>query len=140
MKIQIRETHDVELWRATDQLIFDREPWEPYDCEFYWLAYADGHIAGHCSMALLKENDGVGYLTRAGVLDKYRGLGIHRRMLNVRKRCAKKLNLRALITYAAADNVYSINNLWAAGFRAYHPENNWIDDPRGEFIYFILHL
>lgn len=136
--IKVRETLDIKEWTRIHDQIFNIEKHYPEECEFYWMATVDGEPAGICSMALLKQNEGWGYFTRAGVLKKFRGLGIHKKMITVRKRLAKKLKLEGIITYAHKDNTASINHLMQKGFIAYIPENQWLDDWKGEFLYFQL--
>jgi len=136
--IRVRETLDLKLWLSLHDKIFKADGFEAHEIEFYWIAYVDNEPAGFCSMALFKENEGWGYFTRAGVLPKYRGLNIHNKMITVRKRCAKKIGLEGVVTYAHAKNMASIRHLIKGSFKPYVPANPWITDPRSEFMYFLL--
>jgi len=138
MTIKIRETTNLKEWRAVYDRVMGEDLWASSECEFYWVATLDGKIAGFSSMALLKETPGWAFFTSAGVLTKYRGNGIHQRMISVRIRCARKLRLSGIITYAHTSNFASINHLYRRGFSMYEPKHNWLEDWKGEFQYFML--
>ena len=59
--------------------------------------------------------------TRAGVLKEYRGKGIHKRLIRVREKMARKLGIQKIVTYVAKFNLDSANNLIKDGFQLYKP-------------------
>jgi len=72
------------------------------------------------------------YLNSASILRPYRGLGIHRKLIQARVRYAKRQGMSTVITYTAYDNCASINNLIACGFKTFRPEYEWVGS---EYIY-----
>ena len=56
------------------------------------------------------------YFTRAGVLKPYRGLRLHRRLIQARINYARKEGLIGAFTYTSDWNHASANNLIRAGF------------------------
>jgi GNAT superfamily N-acetyltransferase len=70
------------------------------------------------------RGQGLAYLCRAGVEPEFRGQGLQKRLLRARIAWCKKNGLEP-ITDTTADNVASINNLIAVGFKAYVPEYRW---------------
>ena len=65
-----------------------------------------------------------GYMCRAGVKWDYRGLGLHKRLIQVRTRFAKKQGWTHLVT-DTTNNCPSANNLIANGFKMYKPSKPW---------------
>lgn len=64
------------------------------------------------------------YLSRCGVLPKYRGKGLQKRLLSVREKYARAQNLNWLITNTYK-NIPSANALIRKGFKMYEPANPW---------------
>ena len=60
-------------------------------------------------------------LGRAGVMPDYRGNGLHRRMISIRTRWAKKQGYATVVS-DTTDNLPSANNLMTCGFRLYIPK------------------
>ena len=124
----IRRCHDVDLILDLDRRIMKRASLlgpKAVERGAWWVAY-DGHkpiaYAGVCEG--LEEWKGLGYMDRCGVLKAYRGQGIHRRMIKVRERWAKKQGWKGLWTYTVPWNAYSSNNLIACGWQLFEPK--WI--------------
>lgn len=94
-----------------------------YRTGFWWIASErlSGAPAGFCGMSLY-NSDREGYLARSGVLPKYRGLGLQRRMIRIRLSKAKRLKLKRVTTYTAQKWLFSLNNLIKEGFELYWPE------------------
>lgn len=80
--------------------------------------------AGFGTLLVMKSR-GVCFLNSSAVRPKFRGNGLHKRLIKARLAYAKKLGLQA-ITYTGKDNVVSANNLIACGFWQYVPENKWV--------------
>jgi GNAT superfamily N-acetyltransferase len=87
---------------------------------YWWIAYLDGNPAAFCSLNRSSRWSNTGYLSRAGVLRKHRGIGLQKKLIRVRIALAKRLGW----TYVFSDtyeNPASTNNLIACGFRMYLP-------------------
>ena len=65
------------------------------------------------------------FLNSAGVRYHWRGQGLHKRLIKVRTKYAKRNGLVA-ITYTSPDNIVSANNLISCGFKLYTPANEWV--------------
>jgi len=91
------------------------------ECDWY-VAYIDGEIAG---FSCKKELGEVTYLKRSGVLPKYRGRGIQKKMI---ERRIKDAESSYVITYTMPWNIISSNNLIKKGFMLYSPETEWAGD------------
>lgn len=75
---------------------------------------------------ILSVNPGfrIARLTLGGVDPKYRGQGIHKKLIKARLKKAKELKLKSVSTYTMSYNYKSANNLIACGFRIYIPKND----------------
>ena len=86
----------------------------------WWIAYSDGNPAGFCSIKRSSRWSNAGYLCRAGILRKFRGKGLQKKLIAVRVRYAKSQGW----DWATSDtynNPASTNNLISCGFRMYIP-------------------
>jgi GNAT superfamily N-acetyltransferase len=90
----------------------------------WWIAYSDGNPAGFCSIKRSSRWSNAGYLCRAGVLFKFRGNGLQKKLIAVRVRYAKREGWDWAIsdTY---NNPASTNNLISCGFRMYIPSREY---------------
>lgn len=90
----------------------------------WWAAgQRSGSALAYAGVSPLREQ-GLAYFCRAGVVPQARGRGLQRRLLRARIAWCRKNKLEP-ITDTTADNVASINNLIAVGFKAYVPEYRW---------------
>ena len=89
-------------------------------CGAWWIVYFDGNPAGFCSIKRSSRWSNAGYLCRAGVLRKFRGNGLQKKLIAVRLRYAKREGWGWAIsdTY---NNPASTNSLISCGFRMYIP-------------------
>lgn len=95
---------------------------------WWWFVYdADGDVAAYAGLRECTQicNRGLGYLCRAGVIEKYRGNGLQKELINARVRYAKRLGLKQAVTYVSPSNLASANSLVACGFRLYNPTYRW---------------
>lgn len=90
------------------------------DVGWWWVAYEGENPV---AFAGLQAQEGVGgYLVRCGVLKSHRGRGLQGKLLRLREAKAKSLGFKSVTTTTYA-NPASSNNLIAAGYRMYSPEN-----------------
>ena len=100
---------------------------EPYPINkgHWWIAYVDDVIpVAFAGLVRSSSWYDCGYLCRAGVLDKYTGNGIQKRLIKAREQYAKRLGWNWLIT-DTHQNPASSNSLIASGFRLYNPTHPW---------------
>lgn len=111
----LKQLHS-EFFRLDELIEFDSGSW--------WIAYDGTKPIGFCGVNASSSWRKTGYMCRAGVKWDYRGLGLHRRLIQVRVRYAKKQAWTHLVT-DTTDNCSSANNLIANGFRMYKPSKPW---------------
>jgi GNAT superfamily N-acetyltransferase len=101
----------------------NRDAW----ADHWWIARVDGEAAGFGCLALVKYDDGTfeGYHAISGVLPKFRGKGLQRKLLQRRERAARKLGCLGCISYTARWNWPSANNLIREGYTLYKPRKDW---------------
>jgi len=94
---------------------------------YWWIDEERGLPVAFAALRVCaaEYNRGLGYLSRAGVLAKYRGQGRQRRMILKRVAHARRLGLSEVVTYVVAANLASANSLIGAGFRLYDPTERW---------------
>tara|TARA_B100001094_G_C17536787_1_gene487233 strand:+ start:115 stop:543 length:429 start_codon:yes stop_codon:yes gene_type:complete len=64
------------------------------------------------------------YLARSGVLPKWRGQGLQKKMITIREKFARKLGYNWVIT-DTTDNLPSSNSLISKGYKMFYPSNPW---------------
>ena len=84
-----------------------------------WFGAWDGdELVGFASLTY--EEEGTGYLSRAGVRAGYRGKGAQRKLIRIREKRARELGL-CWLTSDTYNNPPSANNMIACGFHMYQP-------------------
>lgn len=121
--IRIRQTTNYALIRELDNTFFSASPIQNIEESVWWVAYDGKTPVGYAGLRQLKHEPGV-FFCRAGVVESHRGRGIHRRLIRVRIRWARRHNLYCL-TYTAHWNTKSANNLIDMGFRVINPSYEW---------------
>lgn len=91
---------------------------------YWWIAFVDGNPIGFCGLKRSSRWSDTGYLCRAGVLQRYTGKGIQKKLIRVRLAHAKRLGWSWVIsdTY---QNPASTNNLISCGFKMYIPSRRY---------------
>lgn len=96
------------------------EPYNPIK-GVWFIAYSEGgEPAAFAGLVQSTQWWDTAYLCRAGVISKYRGFGLQKRMIKARIRAAKTMGFNWLIS-DTSDNAPSANSLISAGFRMYDP-------------------
>lgn len=90
----------------------------------WWIAFVGAEFAGFACLAPSDTWRNCGYLARAGVMPKFRGKGIQKKLIKVRLRRAKRLGWETLFS-DTLDNPPSSNSLIACGFRLFNPRVKW---------------
>jgi GNAT superfamily N-acetyltransferase len=93
----------------------------------WWLAFHKPFMdpVGFANMRESRNDPGVGYLSRAGVLRAHQGRGIQRRLLRARVGHAKRSGWHSVVT-TTYDNVPSMRNIIKEGFLPYTPAKHWM--------------
>lgn len=123
--MKIRRTSDWDAC-ASIQLATcpDDTPETPALGNVFWLA-CDGKTPAAFASLRPGRTKGTAFLSRAGVLPVYRGLGLQRKLIRARVRWAKKHGYRRVVTYVLPDSSHSLANLLACGFDVYRPKIAW---------------
>lgn len=88
----------------------------------WWIGYRDAVPVCYCAVSTTYESRSpVAYLYRAGVMPVARGLGLQRKMIEIRCRYAKRQGRRKAVTVTAWNNAASMRSLMAAGFKPFRP-------------------
>jgi predicted acetyltransferase len=102
------------------------DPETPKEGSWWWLAIdEDGKAVGFAGMRSSDRWQQTMYLCRAGVLPKYRGQGIQKRLIRVRLIKARSFGNTHAITDCTTENPASARSLIATGFRPYWPQIPW---------------
>ncbi len=136
--ITVRKTKNVTLIKKLNERIFPRDPLDLRHNNVYWILRINEMPVGFAVLHPLTNEPETVFYSRAGLLPKARGRGLHRRLIDVRNRYCKKNLYKQAITYTMDDNVASANNLISCGFKFYDPANRWADSlHKKEVIYFL---
>lgn len=133
-QVQVARCDSTTTILELDGSIFDpdEDPTElHYPETVWWVAYNGTLPVGYAGARPLPGADAL-YVCRMGVVPKWRGKGIQRRLLQQQVRFAKREGWAQLITYVHPANVWSLNNFVRCGFRFYLPEWAWAGE---DFMY-----
>jgi len=90
----------------------------------WWIVYSEGTPAAYCAIKPSSNSEHGGYLSRAGVLEQFRGCGLQKKLIKQRLAYAKKQGWNWVVT-DTCENAASGNSLIACGFRLFKPEYPW---------------
>jgi GNAT superfamily N-acetyltransferase len=113
----------IELLNNLDKKIFPHDELENKYGSYWWIAYDDDKPVGFAGLRVISGYAAL--LCRAGVVQNYRGIGIHKRLIKAREKMAKKLQVPKIITYTSHENIKSSNSLIKAGYFRYQPTYEW---------------
>lgn len=113
---------------ALEKRIFPHDiPTETPDRLYWWLVFHKDEVVGYA--ALDCRGGTRGFLAKCGVLPRWRGYGIQKRLIQARERYARRLGLLRVTTYARHDNFASLNSLARLSYKMYRPKdynNHWV--------------
>lgn len=133
MSVRICRVTDYRAAAAMDLQLFPHdEPIDDPENHVWFVGYDASEPICYASLKLV-DGGAAAFLSRCGVLDSHRGLGLQKRLIRARERAAKALGATALITYTVTANPASINSLISCGFKAYFPSFPWAGH---EVVYF----
>lgn len=125
MAFTIKRTYDWDLVITLYRKIFPTDEFTLTQDDILWIVYNGKKPVGFCSLCPLKHELGVAFCSAAGLLWEARGKKLHKRMIRVRTRWAKKNGIKTLITYTVYFNTLSARNLLSNGFELYLPAYKW---------------
>jgi GNAT superfamily N-acetyltransferase len=130
MKITIRPARTADELTAVadfDRKLFPGDTPVTVPGSLWWLAWARSTPVAFAGLRPCRspENAGTGFMCRVGVLPKYRGRGLQRRLIHTRLAAARRLGITHVVTYTLPSNPASGNSLKRAGFRLYWPDYQW---------------
>lgn len=123
---RIRRAISADDRQAVASLMEQILPGESRDVNrnLWWVVTeATGTAVGFAGLKLMP--DGPAFLMLSGILPKFRGNALQKRLIRVRLRHAVQAGFRQSVTYTVVGNVASANSLISCGFRAYEPEYAW---------------
>ena len=128
MRVRRVDNHDQdvnELLTDLHRLTFaDTAPMADFAHGYWWIASEDGKEAGFIGYVPSTHYAKTAYFYRVGVLPKYRGMGLQRRMMLVMERHARLMQYRAIVT-DTMENIPSANNIIACGYKLFAPAEPW---------------
>jgi len=114
----------------------DREVWWPGPDGTAWFIVFDGaEPAAFCALSpgpLPATGAHTCWMSRAGVLPRWRGDGLQSRMIAHRETVALAHGWTTVVTNVNRDNPHSMNNFIDAGYRPFWPAQPW-DDERATY-------
>lgn len=125
-KFRIRQCEDLQLLKSLCVEIFDYDYIDNHSV--FWVVYCGDQAVGLCSCRMFRYHPDVCLFTLAGLIRRARGFGLHKRMIDVRLRWARKRGMVRAVTYTMIDNTISAMSLIRAGFTLYRPSWEWQGD------------
>lgn len=142
--VRVRESSAYSVVAELDKAIFEPfgdalMPMRNIRRNTWWLAKDTRNAPiGFAGLRVLTDEPDTIFLSRAGVLPKFWGKGVHPRLLQTRLAWARRHNCKHAITFTTVSNIPSSNNLIRAGFRLYDPQYGWAG--RAGILYWWLDL
>ena len=101
----------------------------PFDGQ-WWIVYdsATKEFAGFCAWCPAPFHMASAFMSRAGVLGKYRGHGLQVEMLKLREDAVIVAGFKTLVSCANRDNPASMNSFIKAGYKTFWPDKPLDDD------------
>jgi GNAT superfamily N-acetyltransferase len=94
---------------------------------YWWVAFDGKTPVAFANLRPSIRSPDTGYLSMAGVLPKWRGKGLQRRMIKARVVFARELGWHTVITDTINDNAASMRSLISCGFKPFLPQVLWGD-------------
>ena len=93
----------------------------------WWIAYEGAEPIAFAGLRPSLRWEGTGYLASTGVLPKFRGRGLQRRLIRKRLAACSNNGWHTAITDTLNGNWASMRSLIACGFKPYAPVVRWGD-------------
>ncbi len=120
------EPEELDEIIELDRAVLPGCPWTPEpDAALFVVRDIDDRVCAYASACPSIRYNHVTYFDRAGVAPHARGRGLQRRLIRARLAWSRSRGNTHAITYTAAHNIVSANNLIRCGFRLYEPAKPW---------------
>jgi ribosomal protein S18 acetylase RimI-like enzyme len=121
------DSQDPKVWArivTMDAHCFDKEeaPALADNSGVWWICYADDQAAGYCTIR--EKSPGVGYISRVGVLTRFRGNGLQKKMMRCALGHARAVGWKSVVS-DTANNIPSANSFISLGFKLFQPNEPW---------------
>lgn len=141
MRFTIRrvDTSNIIIQKALGTMfneVFYPEQWtaQPrFNDGVWWVAMRGTDAAGFSGVIPSSLIPGALYIKATGVLEKYRGHGLQKRMYRAHIAWARQRGYTQIVTETIHDNAASGNSLISCGFRMFNPETPWGDREHAVF-------
>ena len=111
---------DARWLRWLDAEIFPHDLPSEIGTANWFLGWDNNNAVAFCGWKpYLLGVELVGFHYRSGVLQDYRGLGLQRKMVDIREDEMRKSNLKAAVTYTETYSAASMTNLISMNYRPY---------------------
>jgi len=123
MKYSIRASNDLDVVHAIHEKCFpldDMYRSKKYDSIYWLVTNANRRKVGFAQLTVYDRS--IVFMSRSGLLECARGVGLHYRLIKVRENWARKRGYRTMITYTMKDNLKSFCSLIRYGYEIYTPE------------------
>jgi ribosomal protein S18 acetylase RimI-like enzyme len=125
LQMDLRKSEDRTLLMYLQSKCLPYDKPMDVDRGHWWVAYTEeGKPVAFAGLIRSQQWSNAGYMCRAGVLEKYQGYGLQKRLIRARIKKARSLNWEWLIT-DTTDNPASSNSLISMGFKIYEPKVPW---------------
>lgn len=127
-KVDITDLFVQQALRSMFDETFAPEDWTgppAFNDGIWWIAYAGKEAAGFSGIvpALLVPN--AYYIKATGVLPKFRGHGLQKRMYRKHEQYVRALGAKTMVTETINHNAPSGNSLISCGYRMFNPKHPW---------------
>jgi GNAT superfamily N-acetyltransferase len=112
---------------ALDEICFPHDDRITTADSLWWIVWHGKQPVGYAGLRLCqaKQNLGLAFLCRVGVIPAHRGRGLQKRLIHARDRAARQLAVNEIVTYCVPWNCPSVNSLIACGYKFYRPGTKW---------------
>lgn len=122
---KIRQSTNIGLIKSLHRDCFPDDDFDDHKENVCWIAWKGKEPIGFT--VLTKLSHGIIFLSRSGVLPKYRGNKLQKRFIRVRERYARKHGYKNIITYTKIFNINSSRSIQKCGYELYVPEYEYAD-------------
>lgn len=126
MNFSTKITQDIEVIKKMHKRIF---PCDNFGIQkkdllgiVWWIIYINNRPVGFSGLIIDKKRKH-GHVTWTGILKKYRGNGIHKKIITIREVYARRTGLKYITSYIHRDNIISANNLIKSGYMLFQYNN-----------------
>ncbi|GLH77476.1 N-acetyltransferase [Bradyrhizobium sp. SSBR45G] len=122
------DAYDPDIMEVLKDLhartFLDRAPLPDFEIGHWWITTETGRPTAFAGLIPSALGDGIGYLSRVGVLRERCGYGLQRRMIRAIEQRARPSGLYCIVS-DTTDNIVSANNFIRCGYSLFQPVQPW---------------